>query len=310
MAAEHEVELPREVGGVADAGAHALAGERRHQVGGVAGERRPARAATARRTRAWNVYTAWRSSRALPGCTSHGASSSQAAASSLSSSSVSCGQAHELPPPPAGPAGHGGGRPGRVADLQVDRVEHARLVEDDVDDQPVVEEPEVAHRQAGERAHRAVGAVAADDVPALDLGAVGRGDHDDAVVVLRRARRPRRRGGLDARQLAGPRGRGSASSVGWLNIDDAGQPDGAVADATEAQQRRARGVAPLVDVGRLADRRAARRRCPQRLEDAADLVVEVHRAGQRVRLGPPLEHHDRAPELGRAGSRATLPTGP
>ena len=35
---EHEVELPRQVGGVAQAGAHALAGERRHEVGGVAGE--------------------------------------------------------------------------------------------------------------------------------------------------------------------------------------------------------------------------------------------------------------------------------
>ena len=37
-AAEHEVELPGQVGGVADARAHALPGERRHLVGGVAGE--------------------------------------------------------------------------------------------------------------------------------------------------------------------------------------------------------------------------------------------------------------------------------
>ena len=44
--------------------------------------------------------------------------------SSSSSSSDSCGEAHELPAAPPGPAGHGGGRPGRVADLQVDRVEH------------------------------------------------------------------------------------------------------------------------------------------------------------------------------------------
>ena len=38
MAVEHEVELPGQVGGVAQAGAHALPGERRHEVGGVAGE--------------------------------------------------------------------------------------------------------------------------------------------------------------------------------------------------------------------------------------------------------------------------------
>ena len=38
---EDEVELPREVGRVADPGAHALAGERRHQVRGVAGEEDP-----------------------------------------------------------------------------------------------------------------------------------------------------------------------------------------------------------------------------------------------------------------------------
>ena len=60
------------------------------------------------------------------------------------------GQPHELPAAPAGPAGHRRRRSGRVADLQVDRVEHARLVEDDVDDQPVEEEAEVVHAEAGE----------------------------------------------------------------------------------------------------------------------------------------------------------------
>ncbi len=71
----------------------------------------------------------------------------------------------------------------------------------------------------------------------------------------------------------------------------------AVADPAEAQQRRAGRVAPLVDLRRLADLPHLVAD-PARLEDATDLVVEVHRTRQRVRLGPPLQHRDRAPELG------------
>ena len=37
---------------------------------------------------------------------------------------------------------------------------------------------------------------------------------------------------------------------------------------------------------------AQRRADPARLQDAGDLVVEVHRPRHRVRLGPPLEHRD------------------
>ena len=41
-AGEHQVELPGQVGGVPDTGAHALPGEGRHLVGGVTGQEDPA----------------------------------------------------------------------------------------------------------------------------------------------------------------------------------------------------------------------------------------------------------------------------
>ena len=57
------------------------------------------------------------------------------------------GEAHELPAPSPGTAGHRGRWAGRVADLQVERIEHTRWIEShDVHDQPVVEEPEVVRR--------------------------------------------------------------------------------------------------------------------------------------------------------------------
>ena len=68
------------------------------------------------------------------------------------------------------------------------------------------------------------------------------------------------------------------------------------ADATEAQQRRARGVAPLVHLGGLGHG-AQLVADAARLQQAADLVVEVHRPRQRVRRGPLLEDDDRPSEL-------------
>ena len=84
--------------------------------------------------------------------------------------------------------------------------------------------------------------------------------------------------------------------MGWLNIDDSGHPERLIAHAPEAKQCGAGRVAPLVDIGGLGD-------APQlladatRLEDAPDLVVEVHGARERVGLGPPLQHHDGSSEL-------------
>ena len=195
---EHEVELPRQVGRVAEAGAHALSGERRHLVRGVAGEEDPPdlpprgdprlervdgvplEAGVAR------VHVPRREQLPGPGLL-------------VQVLDPFLGEAHELPAPAARSARHGGGRPRRVADLEVGRVEDPGLVEDHVDDEPVVEEAPVVDVDAEQGANGRVGAVAADDVPGadracraglLDEPVVGSGldrhvvDHDVVVVLL------------------------------------------------------------------------------------------------------------------------------
>jgi len=77
---------------------------------------------------------------ALRGVTSKGASSRQAVSRSLSSSSVSVGSRMNSQRRCPGPPGDHGDRAGGVADLQVGGREVPGLVEDDVDDQPVVAE--------------------------------------------------------------------------------------------------------------------------------------------------------------------------
>ena len=181
-------------------GAHALTGERRHQVRGVAGEEDPPDLpplgdpglervdGVALEPGVAGVHVP--RARAAPTPAPPGSRSSRRLV----------GQAHELPPPAAGSARHRGGRPGRVADLEVERVEHPRLVEDDVDDQPVVEEAavvdaDVEQRRARSswrrRSRRRTGRRPVPPPSRLD---------DDVVVVL-----------LDARRRATPR---RISSVG------------------------------------------------------------------------------------------------
>src|SRR4029453_2720324 len=83
---------------------------------------------------------------------------------------------------PARSAGHYGRGSSRVADLDVQRVEHSRLVEHDVDDEPVVEERLVLQRDPGQRPNGAVGAVTADDVPGAHRA--GGAAHDDVVALV------------------------------------------------------------------------------------------------------------------------------
>ena len=164
---EDEVELPGEVGGVAQSGAHPLAGERRHLVGGVAGEERPSGAPARGVPGLERVHRV-----ALqPGVARmHVPRREQLPRSGLVVELVErlVGEPHELPAAATGAARHRGGRPRRIADLHVDRIEHAGLVEDDVDDQPVVEEAEIDDVDAGEPADGAVGTVAADHVASSD----------------------------------------------------------------------------------------------------------------------------------------------
>jgi hypothetical protein len=112
-------------------------------------------------------------------------------------------------------------------------------------------------------------------VEGVDLDAT---THHDPVQCLGPGVEPRFEGRLVEHRRGRPAGRASA-------------------DPAVAQKRPAGPVAPLVDVAGLADRRQVRTDTA-RLEDAADLVVEVHRPRQRVRLRPPLRHDDPPAELG------------
>ena len=205
------------------------------------------------------------------------------------------GELHELPAPAPGTARHGGRRPGRVAHLQVDRVEDARLVEDHVDDQPVVEETEVVYRQARQRAHRAVRSVTADDERRAHGGAVG-APHDDVVAQVVEG------GHLDPASEPDLGQLGHATFQERLEFGLAEhrrrRPSGRpVTLPAEAQQRVAVRVAPFVDVGGFADRPEIVAD-PACLEDPAHFVVEVDGAGQRVRIGPPFEHGHGVTSLG------------
>jgi hypothetical protein len=70
------------------------------------------------------------------------------------------------------------------------------------------------------------------------------------------------------------------------------------ADAAQAEQRGPLAVAPLVDVGGLGDLGQLGADAG-RLEDAADLVVEVDRPGQRIGLRLALEDGDGMAVLGQ-----------
>src|SRR6185295_12761913 len=118
------------------------------------------------------------------------------------------GKPHELPAPPAAPAGHQRRRPRRVADLDVERAPDLRLGRKNVDDEPIEEEAQIRDGGAEMRANEAVGAVTTDDetgvasqtmrVARRDLEVHGRGGDVDANHLVRAMH-------IDARQRAGAR---------------------------------------------------------------------------------------------------------
>ena len=195
-------------------------------------------------------------------------------------------QRHELPAAPARSAGHDGRGSSRVADLDVQRVEHPRLVEDDVDDEPVVEERPVLHRDPGQRPNGAVGAVAADDVPGPDR--TGGAAHDHVVALVGEVRHRPAPPDLDPGELVDP-GEQHRFELGLGEHGRLGPARRAVAPPAEANQGLPLGVLELVDLGRLDDPGALLRHAAG-LQDAGHLVVVVHGAGQRVWLRVTLEH--------------------
>ena len=208
---------------------------------------------------------------------------------------------HELPAATTGPARDRRGRTGRITDLLVHGVEDPRFVEDHVDDEPVVVEATVVDIDVEEVADGRVGAVAPDDVRRRErLGIrVVRGqpfarvtDHAHVLdghvaVVLRDRLHPASASDVERRE----RTRTLLEDRLELGLAEhrrerpTGRRD---ANATEPEQRVTARVAPLVDLGRLGDR-AHVVADATRLDDATDLVVEVHGSRQQVGVGPLLE---------------------
>ena len=204
-------------------------------------------------------------------------------------------QAHELPPAPARATRHHGGRPARVADLQVDRVEHPRLVQNDVDDEPVVEEAEVLHGHLAQLPDRAVGAVAADDIAGSQRLAGGGLDRN-ALLVLCQA------GDLHAAAHMDAHASGLLVEEGFqgglVEHQRLGPTRQAHSVAAQAQQRETVTVAPLVEVSRFADPGQVLAQTA-RLDDTGHLVIHMHGPGQRIGAGLPFEHDHRPALLGQ-----------
>lgn len=313
-AAQHQVELPGEVGGVTQAGAHALPGERRRLVGGVPGQQDPAVVPPLHPPGLEPVHGV-ALERGVAGV--HVPRRQQLPGGGLGVELVEglAGQAHELPAPTAGSARHQRGGAGRIADLQVDRIEHPGLVEHDVDDQPVVEVAEVAHRGVEQGAHGRAGTVGAHHEAGPQRGLVAGGRergrpagagvhrldgamvHGDALAVLGQTDDLDAAADLHAGQGAGAPVEPSLQGrlVEHRRLGPAGQ---AGADAAEPQQHLARGVAPLVHLGGLADAGQVVAE-PTGLQDPSGLVVEVHGPRQRVGRGPPLQDDHPVPVAGQ-----------
>ena len=146
MTAQDEVELPRQVGGVAQPRAQPLPGKGGHLVGGVAGQQDPAIAPALDQAGGERVERVALERGRL------GAEAprlEQAPRRLLGGERLDglIGKPHELEAPPARSARHGRRRPGRIADLHVERAPGARVAGQHVDDQPVEEVTPVLHRR-------------------------------------------------------------------------------------------------------------------------------------------------------------------
>ena len=213
---------------------------------------RPFRQRSAQRAR--KVYTAWRSSFALLGRTPHGASRRHAAASLFSSSSVSCGrrmnsQRRRPGPPETSVVGRAGSQ-----SCQLIGPSSAGSCGTHVHDEPVEVEAEVvpaepiscrarscSHRRSPptKRAHRRRVRPSARRAPSVTPS--------PSRCSRRRLPQPR---STETHGSARARASRIASSSGWQNMFDSGQPE-RLRSASRPKRSRVspRGVAPLVDVG-------------------------------------------------------------
>ncbi len=265
-AGEHEVELPGEIGGVAEARAHALAGERRHLVRGVAGEQQAARAASRPPSAPGSGRRCAARGAAFSGVTPHGASSRQAVASLLSSSMLSPGRRMNSQRRRPGSAGDQRRRPRRIADLDVERTPapSARCGRTSTISQSKKKPRSVTVAPSCRRTKLLAPSQPIDVARARRAAlAVGR-----ARRRARRRRRPRASADdlaaavhLDVGQRARARASSSALELGLR--EHVGLRPAARARRPGCSKRSsvvARRVAPFVDVGRLGQAARARRR--------------------------------------------------
>ena len=231
-ATQDEVELPGQVGGVADPRAHALTGEGRHLVSGVAGQEHPSWAPLARPsapgTCSRRDARGWRCRGARPTAPAAATPTPRRSRSAGSSSGRRMNSQRRRPgPPDTTVVGRGGSQTCTLIG-----VEHASSCRTTSTMSQSKKNPRSVDVDVEQRAHGAVGAVAAR----RRSGRVVRGCSVRRAVVARRRRsvivpagvdvdrdsRPRWTSTWAARRLGRPR---SGSSSGWLNIDDCGHPD-------------------------------------------------------------------------------------
>ena len=233
--------------------------------------------------------------------------------SSRTSLGALAGEQHELPAVPPGPHQDAGGRARGVADLQVHLGEPGAGARNGVDDEPGLVELEIDEPAPDRLAHRARGAVAADDV---------------ARVHAERAVRPRdldgHPAGLGAEPLEGSAeedaGMRRALQLGAQRALQAGLVEHVAGGPAgrgerprhvlEADEDLAVGAPELVARGRprvplhLV-------RDPELLEDAHDLGVEVRGAGERIDLRRLVDGEDLdarvGEERGQRGAHGSQP---
>ena len=306
LAGEHVGDLPGQVAGVAQPGAQALADERRGEVGGVAEEEGPPGLEPGGQPGAEGVAGA--ADDLQPGQVVLPGPGPQQPAEGLRGDQAGLVLAVvQLELPAVAVAGdvHEGGGPGGVADLfhAVPGVEPA--TDPDVNDQPPLGEPEVFHGDPGQVPDRAPRAVAAQYQASgerahrltrrqprghLDRG----GGQRPGRIVIGKDLGPAAE--ADQRMLRNP-GQQELFQVGLVEhvgLRVAVQPGLVPAEfghhpvlGVEQAQPAAR---PGPGQEFLADADA--------VQDPGHLVVEVHRAGQRVRLGVPFQQGDRDPGAG------------
>jgi len=194
------------------------------------------------------------------------------------------GEQHELPSMSPGAAQHAGGRAGGIAELDVDVRHMAVRANLYVDHEPGFVELVVEQAAADRLAHRARRTVATDQTARADIGGAGRRRHPrrHAVRVLDQAVEPLAQAHVGAGQSVQPLAQRRFQARLVKHVAAAPTRRG-LERRPQFHQHLAVGRAELV-VGQIAGVPPHPIGDAQLLERPHDLVVEVDRAWQRVRL--------------------------